>query len=170
LQQTNNKAFTLIEMVISITIMSLMVLLLYSGLDSVNKSSLLLSKKNKIEESKFSIKKLLFLDFIQAQDINITKQNKQFDIIKIKTKNSLYGISSPNVGYIVLNNNLIRIEGIDYAMPIKDDFIYQVKADIILKDIQSFKLYRNKTQDKLLVSLKQKKQDMLIFEILTASN
>ncbi len=144
----NSKAFTLIEVLISIGLMGIMFIYLSSTVNSVkiqNAHYIGISDKVKTEKR---IYRLFNLDLTQIiGKVKITN-NTNFDIIEFQSKNSIYGIIYPTIYYLVSKkeNALIRIESLDaFKFDNKEDisniFLY---ADILAKDCISFKVYFKK--------------------------
>jgi len=113
---SSKKAFTLIEVLISVSILVLIFTFLYSQFNLAQKST---NKTTSIEKStskRVKIIELLYTDFISSKNL-VATSGKNFDkfIEAFDTQNSLYEIKTPYVKYIVIeaeeNKKLIRIEG-----------------------------------------------------------
>ena len=138
-------AFTLIEVIVSVVLLSLMITYLYNALGVLqNSNSSLLSKEKQLDTRDFLFG-LLYKDLFEATSTTITStQSKDFDILKIKTPNSLHDISTPNVIYVVVKEEkkLIRIESpYTFALPIPMESTYMMYADEVAKEVEFFKLY-----------------------------
>ena len=108
------KGFTLIEMMIAITIFSVLVIFLYRSYNSLERSN---AKYEKIEQEMnrfFKVKKALFLDFSLAVENNITilNQERNEDVVFLHTSNSLHDRFDPYVAYVVKEGVLYRIESL----------------------------------------------------------
>ncbi len=159
-------AFTLIEVLISITLLSLVLMALYRSSDILRRSNKHLYEH--LEKSSKSIKgnKVLYMDLLQA-DSNITiDSEKEFHKITImKTSNSLYGQPMAQVSWLVSKNEntLLRIEGNGYTLPLKSDSY--VEIDPIVKNVELFKIYKNKKSNKLLILLQHNGRPVQSFMI-----
>ena len=147
-------AFTLIEVLISITLLSLVLMALYRSSDMLRRSNKHLY--NHLEKSTSFMKgnKVLYMDLLQADDnITINTKNKFHQISILNTGHSLYGQSSVQVTWLVSKkeNTLLRIEGSNYELPLKEDSY--VEIDPIVKKVDLFKIYKNKKKNKLLILL-----------------
>jgi prepilin-type N-terminal cleavage/methylation domain-containing protein len=138
-------AFTLIEVVVSVVLLALMITYLYNALGVLqNSNSSLLSKGKQLDTRDFFFG-LLYKDLFEASSTTITStQSKDFDILKLKTSNSLHNISAPNITYIVVKEDkkLIRIESpYTFALPIPIESTYMMYADEVATNVEFFKIY-----------------------------
>ena len=158
---SNRKAFTLLEVLISITLMGIVIVALFSSVDMLQNSNQHLLKY--LEKSKKITKatKTLYLDIL-GSDGNITIQKDEFSRVCMeKTKNSLYALPLAKVCWIVLKKDktLIRIEGNAYHLPLLSE--ERVEIDTIMTGIEIFDLYHEK--DKVLVLIQQQGKEPIGF-------
>jgi len=156
-----HKAFTLLEVLISIALMGIVLVALFSTVDTMQESNKhILKYLNKAQKiSKAS--KVLFLD-IMASDGNLSIQRNEFSRLCIEeTSHSLYALSLAKVCWLVIKKDktLVRIEGNNYHLPTKEE--EKVEIDPIMKDIELFDIYHQK--DKVLVLIKQNKKPPISF-------
>lgn len=145
--ESNKKAFTLIEILISVSILTLIFIFVYGQFNLAQKST----KKTTIIENtankRAKIIELLYNDFLTSKDINPTSGNK-FDkfIHSFSSKNSLYNIETPYIKYIVITQNegnkLVRLEGISKDIDISNANS-EFYIDIVAEDITYFKVIKN---------------------------
>ena len=140
----NKKSFTLIEMLISVSILVLIFSFLYG---QFNLAQLSTKKTTQIESSSSKREKiinLLYNDFVTSYDIQSTS-GKKFDrfIKPFKTSNSLYGTTEPYVRYLVVYDNdikrLIRLEGFEDSLNI-NSARSEYYMENVLDDIEYFKV------------------------------
>ena len=159
----NHKAFTLIEVLISIALLGIVLVALFSTVTMMRDSNEHLY--NYLQKAKKVTKatKVLYLD-IMSSDGNITIKKDDFTRLCMEgTRNSLYALSLAKVCWVVLkkDNTLVRIEGNDYRLPKRLED--KVEVNPVMKHIELFDVYHDK--DKVLVTLKQKAKEPITFMI-----
>lgn len=162
----NRGAFTLVEVLISITLLSLVLMALYRSSDILRRSNKHLY--GHLEKSSKSIKgnKVLYMDLLQADNnITIDSENKFHKLTINNTSSSLYGQIRAKVTWLVSkkDNTLLRIEGSSYELPLKQD-IY-VEIDPIVKNVELFKIYKNQKSNKVLILLQHSGRPVQSFMI-----
>jgi len=161
---SNKKGFTLIEVLISITLLSLVLMALYKSAEILRKSNIHLFEY--LQKSTKSLKgsKTLLIDIMQSDyNISINSEEKFHRLTLKSTGNSLYGQAQAKVIWLVhkKENTLLRVEGGEYDMPLKNE--QNVEVDVIAKNVELFKIYKSKTKTKILVMLKIRGQEPQIF-------
>lgn len=135
-------AFTLVEVLISILLLGIIFTYLYSTIDSLKLQNMHYLKKSESIEQEKKLFSMINFDVAEASSVSVSRSGR-YDILRLKTKNSLYGIIEPNVMYFVSKkeNALIRVESLDgFDMNSKEQitemFLY---GDIVLSECESFK-------------------------------
>jgi prepilin-type N-terminal cleavage/methylation domain-containing protein len=151
----NNKAFTLLEVLISIMLLSLVLMALYKSAEILRASNKNLFSH--LEKTSDALKgsKVLYMDILQSDgNITIDRDKKFHRLIIGNTQHSLYGLSQATVTWLVYkeNNQLLRVEGGAYKLPLKLE--ENVAIDVISKNMELFKIYKSKKRDKLLIMSK----------------
>jgi len=159
-------AFTLIEVLISITLLSLVLMALYKSADILRDSNLHLFKH--LEKSSNSLKgsRILYMDLMHADhNISIVTEEKLHRLTIEHTTHSLYGQGAAKVTWLVAKegNVLLRVEGGKYTIPLRGE--QRVEIDEVAKDIEIFKVYKSKKKDKILVITQVKGQEAQTFMI-----
>jgi len=162
--KTKKLAFTLVEVLISITLLSLVLMALYKSADILRNSNLHLFRY--LEKSTNTLKgtKTLYMDLIHADENVTINSDKKFHRLTINhTTHSIYGLSNVKVVWLVYKeeNTLLRIEGENYKLPLKSET--RVEVDVIAKNIELFKVYKSKKKTKILVIVKIKGQEPQTF-------
>lgn len=157
------KGFTLIEILISISLLSLVLLALYKSLDTLRASNRQLFDHLQRAESEKQTTQTLFLD-IAGSDGNISISGDEFAQLCLEESiNSLYGLPSAKVCWVVSKekNSLFRSEGNYYSLPLKSDD--RVSVDMTMENIELFRVYKNKKE--VLVLLQQKNKSPISFVV-----
>jgi len=139
------KAFTLIEVMISIIILSILMIFLYRSYADLNNSNTRLQKQVQKIQKFEKIKKTLYLDLSVAMksSVKILNQSKREDVVFMQTKHSVHKRINPYVAYIVKEKKLYRLESLkpfkEYPLTADSEFV----ADE-LGEVKTFRLYRSK--------------------------
>ncbi len=160
---TNRKAFTLIEVLISIALMGIVIVALFSSVDMLQNSNEHLLKYLKKSKKITKATKTLYIDIISS-DGNISIEKDEFSRVCMEeTRNSLYALPSAKVCWVVLKKDktLVRVEGNAYHLPLRAE--ERVEVDPIMKEVSLFDVYHEK--DKILVLLKQEGKEPITFMI-----
>lgn len=162
--KNNKSAFTLIEVLISITLLSLVFMALYKSADILRDSNMHLFKH--LEKSTQTLKgsKTLYMDLMHSDhNITINTEEKFHRLTINSTTHSIHGLSLAKVVWLVYKegNTLLRVEGGKYNMPLKSE--EKVEIDVIAKNIELFKIYKSKKKDKILAMIQTKGQEPQIF-------
>ncbi len=159
----HRRGFTLIEVLISILLLGIIMVALFSVVSMMRDSNAqlytYLQKAKKVTQST----KVLYLDII-ASDGNITITKDEYSRVCMEeTGNSLYGLSLAKVCWLVLkeDNTLVRVEGNGYHLPTR--YEEKVEVDPVIKHIELFDLYHQK--DKVIVLLKEKHKEPISFMV-----
>lgn len=162
-RQYMRSAFTLIELLISITILSIIMIFLYKSYASLNSSNDIFKKEVNTLESLKLKKKILFLDFAISKKGSVSIQNldSDNDVVLMQTANSVHRRFNPYIAYIISNEKLYRIESLTkltYPLDVSSEFDVDVFGDI-----KRFKVFENKDKKDYLVDVKfNNSQDILL--------
>ncbi len=154
-------AFTLIEVLISIALLSLVLLALYKSLDMLTHSNRQLFHYLEASHQEKTGTETLFQD-IAGSDGNISIAGDEFSRLCLESSaNSLYGLSAAKVCWVVSKKDhmLLRSEGNGYTLPLNSDD--RVAVDAVIRDIDLFRVYRKKSE--VLVMLRQKGKKSISF-------
>jgi type II secretory pathway component PulJ len=139
------KTFTLLEVLISIILLSLVLMALYRSADILRASNKNLF--HYLERSSNIIKgaNTLYLDILQSNGrLTITHLKKYHRIEIENSRHSLHGLYKCKVIWLVYkeNNTLLRLEGNKYNLPLKEDD--NIAIDKITENMEIFNIYKNK--------------------------
>ncbi len=161
--QKKRRAFTLIEVLISVGLWGMRLTALFSTVSMMKDSNDQLYTYLQKAKTINNATKVLYMDIVSS-DGNISIKKDEFTRLCIEqTAHSLYELSLAKVCWVVLKDKhtLARVEGNNYKLPTR--FEDRVEVDRIIKHIELFDVYHQK--DKVLVFLKQKGRDAISFMI-----
>jgi len=155
------KAFTLIEVLISIALLGLILVPLFSVVEMMRNSNDHLLKS--LEKSKQITKgtKVLFMDILSSDGKLDIKKDEFTRLCIEETTNSLYNLPVAKVCWVVLKNKntLVRVEGNAYHMPVESE--ERVEVDPVIQGVELFDVYHQK--DKVLVLIQEKGKEAISF-------
>jgi len=160
-------AFTLLELLISIVILSIMVMYLYHSYNSLNRSNQGLHiQTNKIMKRE-KIKKLLYLDFLNAgSSVKITHREKNEDFVVLQTTHSIHRRFHPYVLYMLKEDKLYRLESL------KKIASYEIASDALfdvdyLGKCRLLRVYKSSKKDAnaYLIHINFKKMEEIILKV-----
>ena len=163
------KSFTLLEVVISITIFMILLLFLYKVLDQTKYSNVLLKDKKESIKSTNHLYNIFFEDIAELSPFQSYSENKDKNknsIVKFISSNTYHNAFFTNITYFVSReNNLIRMESLTkfkgYDSP--STFYDNAYIDILLPNIEYFEVSSNSTNKNLVFVVKQKDKKKLLF-------
>jgi prepilin-type N-terminal cleavage/methylation domain-containing protein len=149
------KAFTLIELMLAIIILSVLILAMNNIIVNLKSTKDFLSDiLNKNNKNTLFIK-TLYYDLLNATSIKVVHSvNKNYDRLYIQTDNTLYNLISPFViWYVSKNKNtLIRIESpFNIKLPNENAFF----LDKFKENVKMFKILRKNGKDLIFIDDKK---------------
>lgn len=140
-------AFTLIEMLIAISIFAVMMLYLYKTYSSLNISNDNLKVEVNAIEKLQRIKKVIYLDYTLALYkpqgmISIDSRERREDFVHFQSSHSIHKRINPYIVYMVKNQKLYRLESL------KKITSYEISSDAefdvdCLGEVNSFRVYKS---------------------------
>lgn len=173
----SRRAFTLIELLISVSILSIMIVFLYKSYASLNHSNNIYKKKSLEIKSHQIKKKVIFLDFslLLSKEVKILNQDKYEDIAFFQSSNSLHKRYNPYIAYIIKNSKLYRLEALKEftTYPLTSQNLFNVDY---FGEVNSFRVYKSNSkkdakdsnlskESTYLVHLNFKKEDDIIYKV-----
>ncbi|MEN8303565.1 MAG: prepilin-type N-terminal cleavage/methylation domain-containing protein [Campylobacterota bacterium] len=159
-------SFTIIEMIISTTILSIMMLFLYESYSSLNSSNIFYKKEVSSIKADQLKKRVLFLDLTLAfaKSIKIFNQASNQDVVFFQSSNSIYKNYNPYIAYIMKDSRLYRLESLKeftvYPLDVDMDMNFSVEC---LGEVDSFRVYKSKNT--YLLHIDFKKDDDILLKI-----
>ena len=147
------RGFTLLELIISVSLIFLLVLFLTGNYGTLKKAIDQAARIESEERDRDALTDLLTKDILQAHEIAIVR-GKEYDLLQVgNTPNSLYARTRAYITYAVLkpSNRLIRIESsAKIALPFSSSALaYQSDFLVIDQPLRSFKIYKSEKSEEL---------------------
>lgn len=161
-------AFTLIEMMIAITLFSVVMIFLYQSMANLDKSNRFYGDKLQEISSENSLLKTLYLDLslAKADSIEINNITKNDDMVFLQTSHVIHTHVMPYIVYYLKKNRLYRIESVS---KLNYPFENNVNASIDdFGEVKKFRLYKNSTHFLLHINIDGKKDNLIKIRHLNA--
>ena len=142
------KAFTLVEMMVAVSIFSIMVLFLYKSYASLNASNVILGDELNNIEKKQEFQKVIFLDFSLAlhNTVKIEVRDTDEDFVALQSSHSLHRRFLPYIAYIVKNGILYRLESLKRFQEYQIGYDHEFDVDL-LGEVKNFRVYKSKNKE-----------------------
>ena len=137
--------FTLIEMMISITLFSVIMVFLYQAVATIDKSNRFYTNKLSDIEREQLLLKTLYLDLTLSVNSSgiIDNVNYKEDRVFLQTSHVVHDHMMPFVVYFLENKHLYRVETV---APLSYPFESNINAKIDdFGEVEKFRLYKNST-------------------------
>lgn len=161
------KSFTLLELLISITLFMIIVVFLYKTIDEVKYSNNIFLNKQKAYEIENNIYNIFLEDISESSNITISKDKNKNSIVKIKTNNTYHNPYFNYITYLIgANKKLLRIEGLKEFKEqdiITENTFLDTYIDVLAENIEFFEA-KNESNTYVLV-LKEEKNERKIYPI-----
>lgn len=159
------KAFTLLELLISITLFLIIVVFLYKTIDQTKHSNNLFSKKEEILKQSNHLHNIFLEDVAEALQISISKDKEENTIVKLVTYNTYHNAFFKNVTYLIgSTKKLIRMESYEVfneLEPLGVDFYENAFIDVLLDEIEYFEV--KNSGDNYIFLIKEKKKERVFY-------
>ena len=163
------RGFTLIEMMIAISLFSVVMIFLYQAMNTIDKSNRFYGDKLKTIVSTQKLTKTLYLDLAlslpNSGEINSVNRNE--DMLFLQTSHVVHEHVMPFVLYYVQDKNLYRIESAQ-----KLEYPFDSNINVSIDDfgpIHTFRIYKNSTHFLLHLSNDGKEEHLIKVRYLNAS-
>lgn len=170
------KAFTLLEVIISITLFSIILLFMYKTLDMTNFSNKIFEDKIEKNMLQNSVKQIIVEDILEASSILNIDNTAEFSLLEIQSNNMYHDVFYKYIYYLVSREkNLLRIESLNKInfKNFTHESLENAYVDLLLKNIEIFSLAtfsKNYSKNNAVtILLKQKNtKEILITSLLMA--
>lgn len=147
----SRKAFTLIELMVSIALTVIVVLFLYRALATQEISNKVLAKNATKLRQVDQLFNLLYRDFLESNETKIiTTFNKEYNIVYLATKYSLHNIPFAYVMYYVnaKDKTLVRLESAyPFKLPVDLEKMKYIFVDRLIKKVSKFRVFQSQQGD-----------------------
>lgn len=145
------RGFTLLEMLIALSIFALISLYLYKSLETLQGANTFYAERLDAAKKQHRAIRSIYLDLTLAHSVDIVNEDKALDIVIMQTAHSLHRRILPYVAYRV-------VEGVLYRMESSKKLGYPFDADLQMSvdrlgDIKQLRIYRNIAQTHYLLDL-----------------
>lgn len=160
------KAFTLVELIISIVILSLIIVALYKSYASLNMSNETYKNKNKSIKNIELKKKVIYLDLLLTIPKSLIYLNEDIkeDVISFQSRNSVHKRFNPYITYVVKDSILYRLESLQKVKTYPFNLNFDGDVDNLGK-VDKFKIYKSKNNKSYLVNIIFKDSSKILMKI-----
>ncbi len=161
-------AFTLIEMMIAISLFAVVMIFLYQAMATVDKSNIFYTKRLKEITTQQSLYKTIYLDLALSQPKTgqIENISKEEDMVFMQTSHVLHTHVMPYVVYFVKDKHLYRVESTN-----KLTYPFESNINAIIDDfgpVINFRVYKNSTHFLLHININGKDDNLMKIRQLNA--
>ena len=170
------KSFTLLEVVISITIFMILLIFLYKTLDQTKHSNKKFTNHTKDVKYENELNDIFLEDILESiSNIDIKTDNDEHSLLRFESSNSYHNSFFNNITYMISSNSkLLRIESKDKFNfgETQIGFFDYAYIDILLEDIEYFEVKENsrKTENNYVFIIKQKDKERIVFNTYKFNN
>ena len=163
-------AFTLIEMMIAITLLSVIMIFLYQSMASLDKSNRFYGERLQSISAEQSLYKTLYLDLTLSEptSVQIINNNKDEDILLLQTSHVVHTNVMPYIAYLIKEKHLYRIESATRVT-----YPFESNLNAVIDDfgeMKTFRLYKNSTHFLLHLNVDGKQNNLFKIRNLSAAN
>ncbi len=155
------KSFTLLELIISITIFMIMTIFLYKTIDQTKYTNSIFSKKQESLEDINHLHNIFLEDIAESTSVSVSIDKNKNSIVKIVTNNTFHNANFNHVTYLIGNTKkFIRIESLKVFNEnelVNIDFFENVYIDVLFDDIEFFEIKNDGINFNIFIKEKNKK-------------
>jgi prepilin-type N-terminal cleavage/methylation domain-containing protein len=157
-------AFSLVELIISVVLLGIIVTFLYSSVANLEKTNKIFAKNESALSKREKVVDLLYDDIFSANTLEI--KGIKNSMVSIQTSNSLFDIIQPNVTWLVSKekDTLLRFESTINFKNMSSDNANYFHISKVGENCEIFKVYQSKKKENILIHIKFKDQDPIIYE------
>ena len=155
------RAFTLIEMLIAVSLLSVITLFLYQTYASLQHSNRFYGDELSEASREQKLRKTIYLDLSLSMpdSIDLINIDKNSDVIIMQSSHSVHHRIMPYIAYLVTDNRLMRIESSQKLI-----YPFSGEEEMVIDDLEAVKIFRVfQKDDSFLVHLEQNDKKMMLF-------
>ena len=160
----NRKAFSLVEMIISVILLGIIVVFLYETVSNLERTNRIFSENETSLSKKERILDLLYEDIFLANSLNIKGIDNS--LVSIQTSNTLFDIAQPNVTWLVVRekNTLLRFESTKEFKKMSSENSDYYHISKVGENCEIFKVYQSNKKENILIHIQFKDQEPMVYE------
>ena len=160
----DKKAFSLVELIISIVLLGIIATFLYSTVSNLEKTNIIFAANEKALSSREKVIDILYDDIFAANTLTLT--GFEHSLVSMQTNNSLFDIEVPYVTWLVSKdkNTMLRFESTKAFKKMNSQNTNYYHVSKVRENCEVFKIYQSKKKDSILIHLKFKDEEPLIYE------
>lgn len=157
-------AFSLVELIISVVLLGIIVTFLYSTVGNLEKTNKIFAENEKKLSEREKVVDVLYDDIFLANSLKI--QGVKNSMLSIQTSNSLFDIAHPYVTWLISHqkDTLLRFESTIKFQDINSENAAYFHISKIGENCEVFKIYQSKKKENILIHIKFKDQDPIVYE------
>ena len=158
------KAFSLVEMIISVILLGIIVVFLYETVSNLEQTNRIFSDNENSLSKKERILDLLYEDIFLANSVDIKGIDNS--LVSIQTSNTLFDIAQPNVTWLVVRekNTLLRFESTKEFEKMSSDNSDYYHISKVGENCEIFKVYQSNKKENILIHIQFKDQEPMVYE------
>lgn len=140
-------SFTLMEVLISITLFSIIVVFLFQSLNiSLKSNDFMITQNNELDDIN-QIKKVIILDMMNADEdtLQIEKDRNKNTLIYFQSKHTLHDKFNSYICYCIVNGQFVRVESFEQfdLRTLTESSLENIFVDILFKNVKQFDLIKS---------------------------
>lgn len=159
------KGFTLLEMMIAISILSIMMIFLYRSNAALQFSNKTYQKEAQKIFTVDKIKEVIYLDFLLANSsVKFKHEKHKADTIFLQTSHSLHRRINPYIVYLVQNKKLFRVESLTQItqLPLAAEQDYSID---LIANVDSLDIYKSKKETQFLFYMVLQNKEKIVMKL-----
>ena len=155
------KAFTLIEMLIAVSLLSVITIFLYQTYASLQQSNHFYGEELSEASREQKLRKTIYMDLALSipDSFKLINIDKNSDVILMQSSHSVHNRIMPYIAYMIKDGHLWRIES-------SEELFYPLhgEEEMVIDDLKEVEIFRIfEKENSFLVHLEQNNKKMMLF-------